>query len=139
MSRGEELTRPTGERRALRAAVAAAVLVLLAIFPYVGALHHPLLHDDRTLLDNAWMRQAGVAEIFGSDYWRGTRHEGSDLYRPVTITTLAWNVRSARSPAPFRWFALVAHACVVLLVWWVLEIVSRRLGTDPPIHFQFCG
>jgi len=129
MNRGGKVTRSTGDRRAL-VALAAAALVLLATLPYVGALGHPLLHDDRTLLDNAWLRQADLVEIFANDYWHGTRHAGSDLYRPVTVATLAWNVRAARSPVPFRMLALALHAWVVLLVWWVLDRTLRRLGGE---------
>ena len=126
MSRGGESARSTGDRRG-PVALAAAALVLLAVLPYVGALGHPLLHDDRTLLDSAWLRDAGLAEIFASDYWHGTRHAGSDLYRPVTVATLAWSMRTARSPVAFRVLALALHAWVVLLVWWVLDRTLRSL------------
>ena len=127
MSRGGKATGSTGDRRAL-VVLAAAALVILAALPYAGGLGHPLLHDDRTLLDNAWLRQADLVEIFANDYWHGTRHAGSDLYRPVTVATLAWNVRAARSPVPFRMLALALHAWVVLLVWWVLDRTLGRLG-----------
>jgi len=138
MNRGGESARSTGDRR-VPVALAAAVLVLLAVLPYAGALGHPLLHDDRTLLDNAWLRDADLAEIFANDFWHGTRHAGSDLYRPVTVATLAWSMRTARSPVAFRVLALVLHAWVVLLAWWVLDRTLRSLGGKGSRRNNFPG
>lgn len=104
-----------------------AALVLLAAIPYLGSLDGPLLHDDRTLLDNPWLaREAGIASVFQQDYWHGTRHGGSDLYRPLTILTLAWNARGSTTGLGFRATNLLLHAIVTLLVAGVvLRVVER--------------
>ena len=42
----------------------AAALVVLAVLPYLSGLDHPLLHDDRTLLDNRWLAaEASAADL----------------------------------------------------------------------------
>jgi len=69
--------------------LALAALALLAALPYLGALGSPLLHDDRTLLDNRWLTtEANPVSVFAHDYWFGTKHEQSDLYRPLTVLSL---------------------------------------------------
>ncbi len=109
-------------------------LIALAALPYVGALDYYLIHDDRTLLDNAWLaREADAASIFWHDYWFGTRHEGSDLYRPLTILTLAWNLQNAPGAAAFRTVNILLHAAVALLVWRALALVFRRLDQPRPV------
>ena len=73
-------------------------LAVLALIPYLGAIHAPLIYDDRTLLDNSWLvREAGPVSVFRHDYWFGTKHERSDLYRPLTVLSLAWNARATPS------------------------------------------
>ena len=104
-------------------------LVVLAVLPYAGARHHYLIHDDRTLLDNAWLaREADAVAIFGHDYWFGTRHQGSDLYRPLTILTLAWNLQNAPGAAAFRTINILLHAAVALLAWRMLSLLFCRHG-----------
>lgn len=107
-----------------------AVLVpgLLAILPYLGAISFPLLYDDRTLLDNRWLvREAGPVSVFEHDYWYGTRHEASDLYRPLTILSLAENMRLAPSRQGMRSVNVAFHAIAALAVAWMLSrIVSAR-------------
>jgi hypothetical protein len=107
----------------------AVVLALLAVVPYLSALGHPLLHDDRTLLDNRWLfDEADAPGLLTHDYWFGTRHAGSDLYRPVTVATLAWNLRSASGSRPFRVTNLALHAMVAILVWATLARTLNRLS-----------
>lgn len=113
-------------------AVAAVALVILASAGYLGSLGHPLMHDDRTRLDSAWLAErAGPVEAFKRDFWYGTRHEGSDLYRPVTILSLAWNRRVAASREGFRGVNLALHAVAVLAVAAWLAWIVRRLGDLP--------
>jgi len=120
-------------RRALIGAGALA-LVLLATLPYLGARSYPLIHDDRTLLDNAWMaREADARAIVGHDYWYGTRHAGSDLYRPLTILALAWNLQLAPAASSFRTVNMLLHAAVVLAVWIAWARVFGRLGERRPV------
>jgi hypothetical protein len=108
-------------------------LVVLALIPYLGAIRAPLLYDDRTLLDNSWLvRQAGPLSVFQHDYWFGTKHESSDLYRPLTVLTLAWNARATPSKEGFRAVNFAAHALATLALAWMLQAVLDRLkGTVP--------
>jgi tetratricopeptide (TPR) repeat protein len=106
-------------------------LLVLAVGPYLGAIHAPLLYDDRTLLDNSWLvREAGPVSVFQHDYWFGTKHQSSDLYRPLTVLSLAWNARATPSKEGFRAVNLAAHAVATLVLCWMLQtIVNRRKGT----------
>ena len=83
-------------------------IAVLAIVPYARVLHAPLLYDDRTLLDNRWLvQEAGPVSVFEHHYWHGTSHESSDLYRPLTVLSLAWNMRVSPSREGVR----AASAC----------------------------
>ncbi len=112
-----------GRRLALSGALA-----LLATLPYLGSLSHPLLYDDRTLLENPWLGRASPIEIFRRDFWYGSRHAGSDLYRPLTVLTLSWNLRAAPTRVGFRAVNLLLHVGAVLAVFGMLERVASRLG-----------
>ena len=103
-------------------------LVALAVIPYLSAIHAPLLHDDRTLLDNSWLvHEAGPVSVFRHDYWFGTKHGSSDLYRPLTVLSLAWNARATPSKEGIRGVNLALHALATLALWWMLcAIASRR-------------
>ena len=119
-----------------------AALALLAAVPYLGSLANPLIHDDRTLLDNAWLRsEASVASVFAHDYWYGTRHAGSDLYRPMTVLSLAWNLRLAPGRGAFHAANLLLHAGTVLLAALALRAVLRVLGARPsdPVASAYGG
>jgi hypothetical protein len=107
-------------------------LALLATLPYLGSLGNPLIHDDRTLLDNAWLRdRAGVVSVFAHDLWFGTRHAGSDLYRPLTVLSLAWNLRLAPGKGAIHAVNLLLHAGTVLLAAAALRAVFGILGRPP--------
>jgi hypothetical protein len=108
-------------------------LAVLALIPYLGALRSPLLYDDRTLLDNPWLlRQAGPVSVFQHDYWYGTKHEASELYRPLTVLSVAWNVRATPSKEGIRSVNLLAHALATLALAWMLQAITGRLkGTAP--------
>ncbi len=108
-------------------------LVALAVIPYLGAIHSPLLYDDRTLLDNPWLvHEAGPVSVFQHDYWFGTKHESSDLYRPLTVLSLAWNMRATPSKEGVRGVNVALHAVGTLIVWWMLAaIADGRKGTVP--------
>lgn len=103
-------------------------LVALALIPYVAAIHAPLLYDDRTLLDNRWLaREAGPVSVFQHDYWYGSKHAGSNLYRPLTVLSLAGNVRVAPSKEGIRAVNFGLHALATLAVaWLLLTIASSR-------------
>ncbi len=106
-----------------------AALILLALAPYARALGSPLLYDDRTLLDNPWLaKEAGPVSVFGHEFRYGTSDiASSGLYRPLTVLSLAWNMRYAPSRAGVRIVNLLAHASAVLALWLVL---SRIVGAS---------
>jgi hypothetical protein len=118
------------DRRAgVTAATAAAVALLLAV-GYGGSLGHPLLHDDRTLVGSDWvLRDAGPVEAFTTDYWHGTRHEGSNLYRPLTVLSIAWNARWVGDRIGFRAVNLLLHA---LSCGALFAVVARIAHAHPP-------
>ncbi len=98
------------------------LLAVLALIPYLSSLSNPVIHDDRALLiGNAWLAdEATAASLFQADYWAGTRMEGSDLYRPVTVLSLMWNLRYGGGSVSFRIVNLLLHAGVVLMLAWLL-------------------
>ncbi len=109
------------------------LLVALAVLPYVGARSSPLLYDDRTLLDNRWLaREADAGSVFAHDFWFGTRHAGSDLYRPLTVLSLAWNMRAAPSKEGIRAVNFTLHAVATLVAWWMLSTLVRRRKPGGP-------
>jgi protein O-mannosyl-transferase len=98
------------------------VLGFLALVPYAGAIRNPLLYDDRTLLDNRWLvHEAGPVSVFRHDYWYGTKHESSDLYRPLTVLSLAWNFRATPSREGIRAVNIALHIGATLSVAWLLS------------------
>ena len=103
-------------------------LVALAVMPYLGAIHAPLLYDDRTLLDNSWLvHEAGPVSVFQHDYWFGTKHGESNLYRPLTVLSLAWNIRATPSKEGIRGVNVALHALATVVLWWMLcAVVSRN-------------
>jgi len=108
-------------------------LVALALIPYLGAVHNPLLYDDRTLLDNPWLvHEAGPASVLQHDYWHGTKHVRSDLYRPLTVLSLAWNMRAAPTKEGVRSVNIAAHAVATLALFCMLTTISSSpKGTVP--------
>jgi len=103
-------------------------LVALAVIPYLRAVGAPLLFDDRTLLDNRWLvQEAGPVSVFQHDYWFGTKHGGSDLYRPLTVLSLAWNMRVMPTKEGVRAVNIAGHAAATLALFWMLcSLLPRR-------------
>jgi len=107
-------------------------LTALALVPYLGALHAPLLYDDRTLLDNRWLaREAGPVSVFRHHFFYGSRREASDLYRPLTALSLAWNLRATPSKEGIRAVNLALHALATLALAWMLAEIATRTGSPP--------
>ena len=105
-------------------------LLVLAAIPYVRSVGSPLLYDDRTLLNNRWLvREAGPVSVFEHDYWYGTKHAESDLYRPLSILSLAWNLRATPSKEGIRAVNIASHALAVLALFWMLDAIGA--GTVP--------
>jgi hypothetical protein len=102
-------------------------LVALAVLPYLRAVSSPLLYDDRTLLDNRWLvHDAGLVSVFEHHYWYGTKHADSDLYRPLTVLSLAWNMRAMPTKEGIRTINVAAHALAVLVLFSMLISIVRR-------------
>ncbi len=115
--------------RGVRTLAVFASIAALAVVPYVGSLEYPLLYDDRTILDNRWLaRDAGVGSVFAHDYWHGTRHERSNLYRPLTILSLAWNTRIAGTRLGLRLANVLLHAGAACLLALALAAIARLGG-----------
>ena len=111
-------------------------VALLALLPYLGAIHDPLLYDDRTLLDNRWLvTEAGPASVFTHDYWYGTKHEHSDLYRPLTVLSLAWNIRATPSKEGIRTVNVLLHVLAALTLLGLLRTICRNIGGSGPWPF----
>jgi len=111
-----------------------AALLALAALPYAVSLDAPLLYDDRTLLDNRWLvEEADPGSVWSHDYWHGTRHEGSDLYRPLTILGLAMNLRVAPTPSGIRGVNLLLHGLTAATAWWALCQIFLLLGAPAPL------
>jgi protein O-mannosyl-transferase len=101
-------------------------LVLLASIPYAGALRAPLLYDDRTILDTPWVaHEAGPVSVFTQGYWHGVKHAPEDLYRPLTVLSLAWNLRLSPSREGIHGVNVAAHALAALAVFWMLLAIAR--------------
>jgi tetratricopeptide (TPR) repeat protein len=113
--------------------VALVALVALALIPYLGAVHNPLLYDDRALLDNPWLvHEAGPVSVFRHDYFHGTKHADWGLYRPATVLSLAWNLRAAPTKEGIRSVNFAAHAVATLALFWMLGAISHvRKGSVP--------
>jgi len=124
----------------VRRTLGALVLAALAGLPYLATLSHPLLRDDRTLLDNDWLiREAGPAEAFAHHYWHGSRHDASDLYRPLTVLSLAWNARWRASAGSFRAVNVALHALCTVIAGWTLLRLFRRAGVERAGPAAWCG
>jgi len=102
-------------------------LVALAVLPYLRALSSPLLYDDRTLLDNRWLvHEAGPVSVFQHHFWYGTKHAESHAYRPLTVLSLAWNMRALPTKEGIRAVNVTGHALAVLALYWMLTAILRR-------------
>lgn len=113
--------------------IVAAVLVAglaLAAVAYGRALPYPLLHDDRTLVASTWVsKRADLAGALKTDYWHGTRHEGSNLYRPLTIASIAWNAQASGSKEAFRAVNVGLHLLAALALFRLLAgVVGDRFA-----------
>src|SRR4029077_13655285 len=86
-----------------------------------------------TLLDNRWLTaEAGPVSVFEHDYWYGTKHESSDLYRPLTVLSLAWNMRYAGSREGVRIVNALLHVLATLALLELFQRVCSNLGGDGP-------
>ena len=102
-------------------------IAALALVPYLGAIHAPLLYDDRTLLDNRWLaHEANPVSVFQHHFFYGSSLEQSSLYRPLTALSLAWNLRATPSKEGIRAVNLGLHALATLALAWMLSAIGAR-------------
>lgn len=112
-------------RLLLHAGVAAVAAILL----YSGTLGHGFVYDDIDIAQrNPLARDPGdLGQIFGSHYWAGV-HERGNLYRPLTIWTLALNhAAGGGDPAGYHATNAALHGAVSALV--VLLASALGLGS----------
>jgi tetratricopeptide (TPR) repeat protein len=104
-----------------RQVILGAIVVLLAVCAAAPALDDELVHDDVPIVrdDPRLTEPGGLAAIWGSDYWPGTR--ASYNYRPLTTTSFALAARAGLSQ---RWVNLCCHALCSWLVF-VLFLTCR--------------
>ena len=126
-----------------------ALIVVLAVLPYVSALGMGFIYDDRPQIENnphlrLW---PGYARVFTSDVWSLT-DVGSDAryYRP--LMWVAYNaIYSMAGPAPwaFHLLNLLLHAAVTAVVflltfelWKDLRVstIAGNLLAPHPLHIE---
>jgi protein O-mannosyl-transferase len=105
------------------------LLIFLAIsfILFGNTLGNGFVHDDKPLVvENRLIRDSnGLARIFASGYWTTRDHSIPELYRPLTIFSLALN-RFALGERPFGF-----HLINVLLngwVCWLVFLMAKALG-----------
>lgn len=113
-----------------------ALVAVIAIVPYLGVFGHPLVHDDRMLIrDNAFLASgANAVTVFQHDFWYGTRVAGVDLYRPLTVLSIAWGVQLGLGLWPLRLTNLLLHALVALQLARTLALILTRRAGSPGSH-----
>jgi len=106
-----------------------AAFLLVSLLLYGTTLANGFVHDDKPIVaDNQLLRDPGnLSRIFGSGYW--TTHESSvpELYRPLTILSLALNrLVLGERPIGFHLVNILLHG----LVAWLLFRLALELGAS---------
>jgi tetratricopeptide (TPR) repeat protein len=118
---------PIGTRR-VSPSLIGWLVALAAVLPLLPTLRAAFVYDDTTIIrDNPILRGwDAVVSAWSAPYWPTTGADVSGLYRPlhVAILALLWNAGGGAA-WPFHVYALVLHAVVTLLVWW---LVRRGVG-----------
>ena len=110
----------------LRAAFHGAAVLLAAVAVSVGTLGHGLVFDDHMLVvGNAPVirGEEPLSTAFTYRYW-GAADEASpnELYRPITVASLAINARlTGQDPAGLHAGNVALHALNALLVYWLVR------------------
>jgi hypothetical protein len=111
------------EARLPRAAL--AVVVAVAVVPFLGSLGADFTYDDRWIIvENPRVHDLGrIPDLFTTNYWGDADNGG--LYRPLTLVTFAVQ-HALHGLAPFGYHLVnvALHAAVSLLV---LLLAARRL------------
>ncbi len=113
-----------------------AILMLMAVLPYVNALHNGFVYDDTTqVLNNPYIQNfRHLPEIFSTNVWsyRGGFRGVSNYYRPMmTLGYLAVHQLFGSNPLAFHAVNLLLHALVVSLVF----VAGRQLFLSGEIGF----
>jgi hypothetical protein len=107
----------------------AAVLVLVAVVPFVRALGFGFVYDDIWIVQHnpAIVGWQSLLTLWQHPYWMDAEGVQAGLYRPMQTAILAI-VRNATGGWPiwFHLYALSLHATVTLLVWRLLDRGVRR-------------
>lgn len=109
---------------------AVIAIATLALLPHLGALGNPFVHDDwGMIVENPLMAHPQAArEILGSGVWDYRGSIGaSNYYRPLPHLVNHWIYQAVGlRPAWFRFFNLLLHAGVSLLVFAVVRTLSAN-------------
>ncbi|MDQ1347722.1 MAG: hypothetical protein QG573_1095 [Acidobacteriota bacterium] len=128
---------PRNDSARRRTALALALLVAVAVVPFLGAVRGEFIYDDRVqILDNPLIQQPGLlGQALTSDVFafKGERDRAwSNYFRPAFVLWLAGNWRLfGAQPLGWHLTNLALHAGVVLLAFALL----RRLGFALPTAF----
>jgi protein O-mannosyl-transferase len=116
---GPPTSPPTGEKRARRATLIAAIVTgAIAIAVYLPAIAFDFVRDDRELLlEGSLVRAPGtLLHLLASDYWSAAAGT-SGLWRPCAVFTLWVDGRlSGWSPTWFHTANLLAHGFTTFLL-----------------------
>jgi len=104
-------------------------IAVFSIAPYAGTLSHPLIADDQELIlgHPSVGNPLDVSGILGSSYWG----QGDDLYRPLTLWSIAANSALNRAlglpgehTTGFHLINLLAHLAVCLVFFRLLLLLG---------------
>jgi len=125
---------PTSEsltkRRAMPAGVAAALVALAAVVPFLPTLRAGFIYDDTTIVrDNALLRGwSALTRVWSAPYWPTVGNDVG-LYRPIHVALLAalWNFGTG-SPRLFHLYAIALHLIVAVVLWRLLGVAVGRVA-----------
>ena len=106
----------------------AVVLFLLAAAVYANTYGNQFTYDDRAVVlsDHRIRSLHSLASLFTRDYWM---LEGTNLYRPVTMLTLALNYAlSGESPLSYHLISQLLHGLNTVLLFLFLGNFFRDEG-----------
>lgn len=116
-----------------------ALLLALAVLPYLGTLANSFVYDDYPqLVENPYVRSFHyLPAIFGTTVWSFQGAQGTtNYYRPLmTLSYLICYKLFGALPFGFHLANIALHAAVVCLLF----VVTRRLFADSLVAFLAAG
>ncbi|HEU5181962.1 MAG TPA: tetratricopeptide repeat protein [Candidatus Polarisedimenticolia bacterium] len=106
-----------------------ALFLALALLLYGNTLRNGFVNDDKPLVaNNALVNDASrLGDIFTSGYWSTRQDSVPELYRPLTVLSLALNRRlTGAAPSGFHLVNLLLHGCVSFFVF----RIALSIGTS---------